>query len=151
MLDLAGLVGREFFVSEGGELMEAELQAGEGEGLVGVGVGRLLGEGFFGGGDGCHGVGLDGLGNLAGGEGAGQAVKKSFLGAEHRLLGLAQAAAHVDAAGVTGEDAREDFHRVLGVCLQLLVRGRDLFLEPGIELGKGDFFHGEMGRLTFEN
>jgi hypothetical protein len=33
----------------------------------------------------------------------------------------------------------------------LLVRGGDLFLEPGIELGKGDFFHGEMGCLTCEN
>ena len=142
MLDLGGLVGREFFVSEGGELMEAEFQAGQGEGLVGVGVGRLLGEGFFGGGDGGDGVGLDGLGDLAGGEGAGQAVKKTLLGAEHRFLGLAKAAAHFDATRITCQDTGQDFHGILGVCLQLLVRGRDLFLEPGIELGKGDFFHG---------
>ena len=42
VLDLAGLVGREFFVGEGGELMEAELQAGEGDGLVGVAADTIL-------------------------------------------------------------------------------------------------------------
>ena len=142
MLDLARLVGGEFLVGEGGELMEAELKAGEGEGLVRVGVGRLLGEGVLGGGDGGHRVGFDGLGDLAGGQGAGQSVKEAFLGPEHRFLGLAQAAADFDAAGITHQDAGQDLNGILGVSLQLLVRGRDLFLEPGIELGKGDFFHG---------
>ena len=142
VLHLGGLVRGKFLVGEGGELMEAELEAGQGEGLVGVGVGRLLGEGLFGGRDGGDGVGLDGLGDLTGREGAGQAVKKTLLRAEHRLLGLAQAATHFDAARITGQDAGQNFDGILGVCLQLLVRGRDLFLEPGIELGKGDFFHG---------
>jgi hypothetical protein len=67
------------------------------------------------------------------------------------FLGLAEGATHFDAARIADEDTREDFDGVLGVCLQLLVRGGDLFLEPGIELGKGDFFHGEMGCLTCEN
>ena len=150
VLDLLGFDLGEFFEGEGSQFGELELQGGGGDGLVRVHVGRGLGELELGGGDGGDRVLFDFLGDAAGGQAGDDAIKESLAGAQHDFLRLAEGAADFDAAQVAAQDAREDFDGILGVRLQLLLGRGDLLLQAGVEVSKGDFFHGEGGAVDLQ-
>ena len=143
-MDILRVVGGEFLVGEGGQVVEANLRGGLGDSLIGVGVGWLFRESQFGVGDSGDGISVDGFGNFTGSQPAHDAVKQTFLGTHDIFLGGAQGAPDLDAARIASQDTGQDLHSILRIGLKLLFSGGDLFLEPGIELGKGDFFHEEI-------
>jgi len=142
VLDLLGFALGELFVGEGGEFGEFQLKGGGGDGLIRVHIGGALGEFSFGFSDGSDGILFDGLGDATGADGVGNSVKETLSGAQDYLLRLAEGAADFDATQVAAQDARKDFDGILWVGLQLLLGRGDLLLQAGIEVSKGDFFHG---------